>query len=87
MDVTKKIACNVTGDEDEWFVPQGGAVEGAAFLNKMIKLISIDEPCQTESDRDKDASTASLPWLTDPILPSHKVQANSISKMTPQQSS
>lgn len=84
MDVTKKIACNVTGDEDEWFVPQGGAVEGVAFHDKMIKMISIDEPCQTESDQDKDAS---LPGLTDPILPSHKVQVNSISRTTPQQSS
>ena len=26
--------------------------QGAAFFNTMIKLISIDEPCQTETDRE-----------------------------------
>lgn len=31
---------------------------GAAFFNAIIKLISIDEPCQAETDRegDKEAS-------------------------------
>lgn len=34
MDATKKIAFNVTGDKDKWLVPQGAAVEGAAFFQR-----------------------------------------------------